>query len=396
LRVLSRRVGRKKLGTKKLGTTGHSFRDQKTDWTATLARGGALLLCRAPSYNSVMVHSRTVALLASLLAATVAGSACGQPIVQYDAGSGSFVADPVFDWEWVPHNIAPIPGAPHQGTPVVNDLGTGLNAWNIDDNNASTANPFYSQCIDAPTVNGACGIAEVSAAALQIGWRFTTRARYLTDHNTNIANMGLSVWLSNLGYFVQFDLNNNDLRATLYNAQHAATTLMLTTDGSGASAYHDIGLAYNPSTGQVTFEFDGVNKGRTFAFGATHENALLWGNLASLDGRGAINVHSVEFAIAAPPSSGDYNHDAVVDGADYTVWRDHLGSTFAAADGSGNGSVDGADYVVWKNNFGRTISFGSGSLTTVAVPEPAGFIEILAAIGWFVMGRGRRIARALS
>jgi hypothetical protein len=361
-----------------------------------LAFGGTLPLRRAATYNPVTAHSKTVALMASILAATVAGSVCGQTIAQYDAGSGSFVADPVFDWEWVPHNIGPIPGAPHQGTPIVNDSGTRLNAWNIDDNNASTANPFYSQCLDAPTASGACGIAQVSAAALQIGWRFTTRARYLTDHNTNVANMGLSVWLSNLAYFVQFDLNNNDLRATLYNAQHAATTVMLTTGGSGAVAYHDIALVYNPSTHQVTFEFDGVNKGATFGFVATHENALLWGNLASLDGRAGINVHSVQFAIAAPPSSGDYNHDAVVNSADYTVWRDHLGTAFAAADGSGNGTVDEADYTVWRNSFGKTISFGSGSLSTTPVPEPAGFTHILGALAWIVVGRGCRIARALS
>ena len=108
-------------------------------------------------------------------------------------------------------------------------------------------------------------------------------------------------------------MNNNDLRATLYNAQHVGTTSMLTTGGSGAAAYHDIALVYNPATHLVTFEFDGVNKGTTSPFGNPHENVLLWGNLASVDGRGGINVHSVEFAIAAPASSGDYNHDSIVD-----------------------------------------------------------------------------------
>jgi hypothetical protein len=347
---------------------------------------------RAASYNLNMARPTSVALLAGILAATVAGSTRGQTIAQYDAGSGgSFVPDPVFDWGWFPQNIAAM-----SGTPIVNDLGGGLNAWNIDDNSASTANPFYSQCIDAPTANGACGVAQDSAAALQIGWRFTMRARYLTDHNTNFANMGLSVWLSNLGYFVQFDMNNNDLRATLYNAQHVGTTSMLTSGGSGAAAYHDIALVYNPTTRLVTFEFDGVSKGTTSPFGNTHENVLLWGNLASVDGRGGINVHSVQFAIAAPASSGDYDHDGIVSAADYTVWRDHLGSAFTSADGSGNALVDGADYTVWRNNFGKTISFGSGSLAAISAPEPAGFAEIVAALAWIVVGRGRRIARALS
>ena len=58
---------------------------------------------------------------------------------------------------------------------------------------------------------------------------------------------------------------------------------------------------------------------------------------------------------------GDYNGNGIVDAADYTVWRDTLGSTTAlAADGSGNLVVDQADYGVWKTNFGHTAG-GTGS-----------------------------------
>ena len=64
--------------------------------------------------------------------------------------------------------------------------------------------------------------------------------------------------------------------------------------------------------------------------------------------------------------AGDYNSDGVVDAADYTVWRDTLGSTAdLGADGDGNGTVDAADYTVWANNF------GSGSSAAQAVPEPS-------------------------
>ncbi|WP_231930894.1 hypothetical protein [Botrimarina hoheduenensis] len=63
---------------------------------------------------------------------------------------------------------------------------------------------------------------------------------------------------------------------------------------------------------------------------------------------------------------GDYNNDGQVDAADYTVWRDALGSQMnLAADGSGNGIVDQADYNVWVNNFGATFSIA------IAVPEPS-------------------------
>jgi hypothetical protein len=60
---------------------------------------------------------------------------------------------------------------------------------------------------------------------------------------------------------------------------------------------------------------------------------------------------------------GDFNFDGQVDAADYTVWRDGLGSNFTPA-----------DYQLWKNNFGETAGSGAGALITAnatAVPEPA-------------------------
>jgi hypothetical protein len=72
---------------------------------------------------------------------------------------------------------------------------------------------------------------------------------------------------------------------------------------------------------------------------------------------------------------GDYNHNGVVDAADYTVWRDSLGQsgTGLAADGDTGGAsagvIDQADYFVWKNNFGNHA--GSASGNAVAVPEPS-------------------------
>lgn len=55
--------------------------------------------------------------------------------------------------------------------------------------------------------------------------------------------------------------------------------------------------------------------------------------------------------------AGDYNLDGSVDAADYTVWRNTLGSQaslFTAADGDGSGLVDAADYNVWKSHYGMT------------------------------------------
>ncbi len=63
-----------------------------------------------------------------------------------------------------------------------------------------------------------------------------------------------------------------------------------------------------------------------------------------------MNFHRVEFEILLP---GDYNRDGRVDAADYTMWRNSLGTNRAAADGDGNGIVNNADYAYWKSHFGN-------------------------------------------
>jgi hypothetical protein len=71
---------------------------------------------------------------------------------------------------------------------------------------------------------------------------------------------------------------------------------------------------------------------------------------------------------------GDYNGDAVVDAADYVVWRNSRGQagTGLAADGDGDGVVDEDDYQLWRACFGQTAaSSATDSVSAfVAVPEP--------------------------
>ncbi len=84
--------------------------------------------------------------------------------------------------------------------------------------------------------------------------------------------------------------------------------------------------------------------------------------------------------------AGDFNGDGFVDAADYTVWRDNLGSSdesaFAPGTGSGNGSgIDGEDYNLWRANFGMTSGFGLVSAGPVAVPEPAAVTLLACVVG---------------
>ncbi|HEY4232046.1 MAG TPA: right-handed parallel beta-helix repeat-containing protein, partial [Lacipirellulaceae bacterium] len=90
----------------------------------------------------------------------------------------------------------------------------------------------------------------------------------------------------------------------------------------------------------------------------------------------AIDIGAYEFA--ATPSAPDYNHDGIVDAADYTVWRDTLGSaTKLTADGNDTDIIDPGDYMAWKAHFGIS---GSGASTKSTVPEPATIVLALFAL----------------
>jgi hypothetical protein len=71
--------------------------------------------------------------------------------------------------------------------------------------------------------------------------------------------------------------------------------------------------------------------------------------------------------------SGDYNNDGRVDAADYTSWRNHLGTTtLPNRDPNATGPVGQFDYLVWKANFGN-ISTSSAAV----VPEPGSLLLTL-------------------
>ena len=54
---------------------------------------------------------------------------------------------------------------------------------------------------------------------------------------------------------------------------------------------------------------------------------------------------------------GDYRHDMAVNGLDYSTWKASFDSTTnLAADGNANGRVDAADYTVWRDQVGTDLS----------------------------------------
>ncbi len=64
--------------------------------------------------------------------------------------------------------------------------------------------------------------------------------------------------------------------------------------------------------------------------------------------------------------TGDYNNDGVVDAADYTVWRDAVGTTTELSNDPVGGTIGNNQYALWSANYGSDTP-----ATSVAVPEPA-------------------------
>ncbi len=79
------------------------------------------------------------------------------------------------------------------------------------------------------------------------------------------------------------------------------------------------------------------------------------------------------------PTSADYNSNGLVDAADYTIWRDTLGSTTdLRADGDTTmgsfGVIDQADLAFWQARFGQTAP------ASAAVPEPNASVLLVSAL----------------
>ena len=132
---------------------------------------------------------------------------------------------------------------------------------------------------------------------------------------------------------------------------------------------------FTPSAGQT---FDILNWGSlTGAFSSVvvpSQDGLTWDT-------SQLSTGMISVAVTGLP--GDYNQNGVVDAADYTVWRDTLGSsTNLTADGDGSNTIDAGDRTVWQANFGATL--GSGANEAAAVPEPAPLV-LLALGGLFAV-----------
>lgn len=84
------------------------------------------------------------------------------------------------------------------------------------------------------------------------------------------------------------------------------------------------------------------------------------------------------------PIAGDFDGSNVVDGGDYLVWKQTLGSNLdLRADANANGVVDMGDFAMWRDNLGAvasaSLNFAPGAaLTTASEEQPSslGFVTV--------------------
>ncbi|WP_425397683.1 hypothetical protein [Aeoliella sp.] len=107
------------------------------------------------------------------------------------------------------------------------------------------------------------------------------------------------------------------------------------------------------------------------------------------DGDGEIGEHDHQVLLANYDgrSVGDFNADGVVSLADYTFWRNNLGSETGLADGNGDNLASTDDYNIWNSNLGLVLS-NAEPFVAAAIPEPTSVaLCVLSMLGILVARR---------
>jgi hypothetical protein len=87
------------------------------------------------------------------------------------------------------------------------------------------------------------------------------------------------------------------------------------------------------------------------------------------------NAGALQLTVVGASLPGDFNHDNIVDAADYVFWRKTDGTS--------------AGYNAWRAHFGEMRGSGSGASANAAIPEPATLVLLLFAAACWCLRRGR-------
>jgi T5SS/PEP-CTERM-associated repeat protein len=198
---------------------------------------------------------------------------------------------------------------------------------------------------------------------------------------------GSSPGLESFGGNVHFGVLANleiELAGTTKGAEYDALDVVGIASLGGTLDVSLLGV-FTPSVGDK-FEIVSASGGVSGIFATLAEDLpVLVGGLEWAIDYGANNV---VLNVVSAGLAGDYNGNGTVDAADYTVWRNNLGS-LAALPNDDTAGVGPDDYVRWKQHYGETAT-GSGGIAQLAthqVPEPTAGLLLLIAVSL----PGRRI-----
>jgi hypothetical protein len=231
--------------------------------------------------------------------------------------------------------------------------------------------------------------------------------RINTDDDTAIGGFG--VWQS--GVSTVFDGNTAmmeiraKLTAPLAGQAPSVQVVAKDRDGSGTANVGDFGgeeyhfnVALNQfnestmTTVSMPFSAAEIEQAQEFATAGDGSpdvfNLYYLGMLTNPDvGLVDLEVEYVRIMLQDQGEPGDYNDDGMVNAADYTTWRNHLGETFPLDNevaGTTPGQVTPEDYDAWKSRFGNgTLGVGGGS----AVPEPGTVVLAMFGMGLLAVFR---------
>src|SRR5690606_17848323 len=82
--------------------------------------------------------------------------------------------------------------------------------------------------------------------------------------------------------------------------------------------------------------------------------------------------------------AGDYTLDGAVGLEDFWAWKAAFGQSVdpgTGADGNANGIIDAADFTIWRDNLGSHVTWPAAALgANRAVPEPTALVLLLLGI----------------
>jgi len=213
------------------------------------------------------------------------------------------------------------------------------------------------------------GIAEADVLGIY-GQQGVFAANLWGDY-TQFTAGGFNMYLNYNGAGGKF--GDTSIGATVGNGEIANSSVYASLDSTNANRMVVTAINRTPSakTAAISLTYDRVfDHVEVYQLTSASSNPVRVADI-SLDQLNAFDYSMPGYSVTtlvlvADGLPGDFNHDHVVDAADYTVWRASLGQVGdVPADGNEDNVVDMSDYQLWRENFGRTESIAGGASATV-------------------------------